>query len=90
MIEPNVKTSCKNCDADVTWATTNNGKRTLLDEAPSSDGDVAFMAGIGDADGQELAVKLHGKALTEARAKGIELRTCHFLTCPERQEQRAA
>lgn len=96
MIEPQTPVTCKHCGAAATWATTNNGKRTLLDEAPSSEGNVAFVVAVGDAGGQELAVALNGKALTQAREKGVELREVHFLTCPnqerrsDRDERRAA
>ena len=83
--------SCRNCPAPVLWATTNNGKRTLLDE-PNDQGAVALLVPIGASRTQAFAVALQGDALKQARAAGVELRTVHFLTCSAKSqgEERAA
>ena len=76
---------CRDCQAPIRWATTNNGKRTLLDFAPSDEeGDVALVTVPNYGEDLELAVALKGEALEKARAGGVPLRTVHFFRCPAR------
>lgn len=84
--------TCRSCQAPVRWATTNNGKRTMLDEQPDqAEGTVALVIVPTYGDGPlEIAVALKDgdergvNLLTQAREGGVPLRTVHFFTCPER------
>ena len=73
---------CRDCGAPIIRAETNNGRTTLLDDPPVADGDVAFLV---SPEAIEVAVTLRERMLDKARAAGVELRTVHFLTCPERK-----
>lgn len=80
--------TCKSCGAAVRWAKTNNGKPTLLDDAPSGAGNVALLP-VQVHDGRlSVAVVLNGESLEQARAGDAELRTAHFATCPHADEHR--
>lgn len=69
------------------WAKTNSGKSNPLDVEPSPDGNVAIVTTAGvAAEPVEFAVTLSGAALVEARTLGVDLRTSHFATCPDRDE----
>lgn len=90
------KTTCRDCGRDVTWVTTNNGRRTLLDTKPVDDGVVAVTT-ILTYGTEQLEVAVHLKddergspLLQQAREGGVPLRTVHFQTCPNKAERRAA
>lgn len=81
--------TCRSCAARMLWATTPSGKANPLDVEPSSEGNVLLMAPfnvrVGDS---ALAVTLSGDALEWARGLGLQLRTSHFATCPDRDKHR--
>lgn len=79
---------CRSCNAEVRWAITNNGRRTILDDEPSPDGNVAQLMAQGETTTIDFAVVLSGQALARAQSAGAILRTSHFATCPNRDEHR--
>lgn len=84
------QTNCRDCGRDVTWLTTNNGRRVLVDTEPVDDGSVAVVS-IPTHSTEQLQVAIHLKddergspLLQQAREGGVPLRTVHFATCPQK------
>jgi hypothetical protein len=77
---------CTACDARLIWAITPGGAKSPIDHDPSEQGNVLLLAPTGL--GEVLAVVLSARALGLARARGLELRCSHFVTCPNREEFR--
>lgn len=79
-------TRCKQCGAEVIWATNNTTqKRAPLDARPWAD------YGNIDLDATRMTyVVLEPEVLDQARARGFEFYTNHLGTCPGRDKQAQA
>lgn len=77
---------CEACGARLIWALTPTGKRAPVDAQESQDGTVLVLAP--PALGNFLAVVLSAKALEQARAAKLRLRTNHFATCEHAEQFR--
>jgi hypothetical protein len=75
---------CKACEATMIWAISPAGARSPIDYAPSEQGNVLLLSPTGL--GEVLAVVLSKDGLELARNRGLQLRTSHFVTCPNREE----
>jgi len=81
----NVK-NCRDCDAKVQWAETDRGKNILVDVEPVADGDLALTHL--DPYGGEMKVRHIRKH--DPIDESIPRYTCHFGTCPQREQRQAA
>jgi hypothetical protein len=88
------KTNCRDCGQDVTWLTTNNGRRVLVDTEPDQVEGTVAIASIPTYGTEQLEVAIHLKddergqpLLQQAREGGVPLRTVHFATCPSKADQ---
>lgn len=75
---------CKACGARMIWAVSPGGAKSPIDYEPSKDGNVLLLSPSGF--GEVLAVVLTKDGLERARARGMQLRTSHFSSCPQREE----
>jgi hypothetical protein len=75
--------TCSACGARMIWAVTPAGARSPIDYEPSEQGNVLLTSPEGL--GQTLAVVLSKGGLGLARSRGMQLRTSHFVTCPDRE-----
>jgi hypothetical protein len=79
---------CEACHAHMLWTITPTGARSPIDYAPSETGNVLVLQPTGLS--ELLSVVLSGNALELARARGMQLRLSHFVSCPKADEFRAA
>ncbi|WP_435582883.1 hypothetical protein [Amycolatopsis thermoflava] len=79
---------CRSCKASVVWAVSSkSGDRIPVDYSPNAaKGNVLLQL---DRD-RLVAGVLSGAQLTGARARGADLRTAHFATCPNADAHRRA
>lgn len=87
------KTTCRDCGRDVTWLTTNNGRRVLVDSEPVDGGSVAVVS-IPTYGTEQIEIAIHLKddehgqpLLQQAREGGVPLRTVHFATCEAKADR---
>ena len=71
---------CRSCPASVVWAVTSQGKRMLVDRDPVAGGNVELVW-----HGPEVRARIILKAQRDGRD---DLRTSHFVTCPNADEWR--
>lgn len=80
-------TKCKSCEAPIFWATTAQGKKIPVDEAPSPQGNVVLTMSGGEL---RATVFKDAQAALARSPKGCVLRTAHHSTCPDADKHRAA
>ena len=78
-------TTCRSCQAEITWALTPNNRWMPIDAEPHPEGNVELHDGE-----PRLAVVLSGTSLAAARLEGRPLHRSHMATCPARVEHRKA
>jgi hypothetical protein len=81
--------TCQSCGAPIVWAGTLKGKRMPLDRQPDPDEGDYLVAAAKSPNGALLAIRitnLNGKAREAAKRHGVQLRTSHFGTCPDREK----
>jgi hypothetical protein len=78
---------CRSCKAPIEWGVTDAGAMMPLDLEPDKAGNVAVVGRT--AGGDPLVLVLGAERLGRAREHGrVELRVCHFQTCPYAGEHR--
>lgn len=77
-----IRQRCRDCPAEIVWATTALGKRMPVDADPHPEGNVRLIPQPGAA---PTAVTLRIDDLRSALAAGAELYRSHFVTCPNRR-----
>lgn len=68
--------TCRSCEAPITWAVTEGGKRMPLDDVPSERGNIVYVNGVTRA------------ANAVDRDLKRPLYTSHFATCPNAKQHR--
>lgn len=78
---------CAWCQAEIIWATTNNGKSIPLDLEPNESGTMILV--LRHADGGGVKVVCFFKRAGEALTRGEKRRASHFSTCPNADTHRS-
>lgn len=77
-------TTCKSCEAPISWAITPDGRRLPIDATPSTAGNIRL-----ELTGQDCIAHVLGAAEAQLRRNaGQTLYVSHFSTCPNADEHR--
>lgn len=77
-------TTCKYCDAPITWRVSRStGRRAPIDPEPSDDGNVIL-----ENDLRHYIVLGTPELRDQAKERGDPLYTNHFQTCPAKQKEK--
>lgn len=68
---------CRSCEAPIIWVETTSGKNMPIDETPTANGNLVYVAGV-------------ARAVTDDdRQLKRPLYTSHFATCPDASQFRS-